>query len=87
MLASSLSFFTPKWNLNGFECLISVMIFYLSHMKVKYHVMLAVAALPVLPPGDDDDISFSLVLSCFLNLALLFWNHTCNMKKKERVIN
>lgn len=29
-----------------------------------------------LPFGDEDVISFSLVFSCFLNLARLFWNQT-----------
>jgi len=30
-----------------------------------------------LPFGEEDVISFSLVRSCFLNLARLFWNQTC----------
>lgn len=34
--------------------------------------LVVVAPLQMLPVGDDDVISFSLLRSCFLNLALLF---------------
>ena len=34
--------------------------------------LVVVGPLQILPPGDDEVISFSFVLSCFLNLALLF---------------
>lgn len=32
--------------------------------------------LQMLPLGEEDVISFSLLRSCFLNLARLFWNQT-----------
>lgn len=50
------------WVVDGGECVLGKLV--------------VVVPSQILPVGDDDVISFSLLRSRFLNLALRFWNQT-----------